>query len=151
MVGELVERLAATFAAAGFPRLPARAFATLLAHEEGRMTAAELAEALTVSAGSVSSAVGYLETVRMIHREREPGSRRDVYVVRDDAWHDTMLGAGRIYEPFVRVIAEGVDVVGRGTRAGDRLALSVDFLEFLTDEMAGIARRWEARRAAGSS
>ena len=55
------------------------------------MTAAELGEVLAVSPASVSGAVRYLQQMRMIHREREPGSRRDVFVVADDAWHDMML------------------------------------------------------------
>ncbi|MDQ2755810.1 MAG: transcriptional regulator TrmB [Actinomycetota bacterium] len=147
-VAGFVERLGSTLTEAGFRRLPARVFACLLAREDGRMTAAELADTLRVSAGSVSGAVGYLGSIHLIHRERERGSRRDVYVVADDAWHDTMLGAGRIYEPFIRVLADGVDTVGgAGTRAGDRLALSVGFMEFLVEEMAGISARWEARQA----
>lgn len=147
-VADFVERLGSTLTEAGFRRLPARVFACLLAREDGRMTAAELAEALEVSAGSVSGAVGYLGSIHLIHRERERGSRRDVYVVADDAWHDTMLNAGRIYEPFIRVLADGVETVGGvGTRAGDRLALSVGFMEFLVGEMSDIAQRWETRRA----
>ena len=87
-VARFVERLGSALTDAGMPRLPARVFAALLAREDGRMTAAELADGLQVSAGSVSGAVRYLAQVRLIHRERERGSRRDVYVVMEDAWHD---------------------------------------------------------------
>ena len=143
-----VERFGSALTAAGMPRLPARVFACLLADEDGRMTAAELGGALEVSAASVSGAVRYLQQVRMIHREREPGSRRDVYVVADDAWHDTMITAGQVYGPLRAVLAEGVAAVGgRRTPAGERLALSADFLDFLTTELEEVARRWEKRRA----
>ena len=37
-----VERFASVLAESGFPRMPARMFAALLASESGRMTAAEL-------------------------------------------------------------------------------------------------------------
>jgi len=146
-VGAFVERLGSTFTEAGFPRLPARVFSCLLATESGRMTATELADSLEVSPAAVSGAVNYLAGLHLIHRERERGSRRDVYVVRDDAWHDMMLNSARIYDPFIRALADGVATVGgEASRAGARLALSVEFLKFISVEVAGIGERWEARR-----
>ncbi|HWJ07828.1 MAG TPA: MarR family transcriptional regulator [Nocardioides sp.] len=143
-----VERFGSALTAAGMPRLPARVFACLLADDDGAMTAAELGEALEVSPASVSGAVRYLQQVRMIHRERQPGTRRDLYVVADDAWHDAVISAGQVYQPLRAVLAEGVDVVGgKRTTAGRRLALSAEFLDFLTEEFEGVARRWEKRRA----
>jgi hypothetical protein len=143
-----IERLGSTFTDAGFPRLPARVFSALIADDDGRMTAAQLSDLLRVSPASISGAVKYLAGVHLLHREREPGTRRDVYVIRDDAWHDTLMNAASIYDPFRRVLAGGVDVVGgNGSRAGMRLAESVAFLEFLSAEMKGIAERWEERRA----
>ena len=143
-----VERFGSALTAAGMPRLPARVFACLLADDDGAMTAAELGEALEVSPASVSGAVRYLQQVRMIHRERQPGTRRDLYVVADDAWHDAVISAGQVYAPLRAVLAEGVAVVGgRRTTAGRRLALSAEFLDFLTAEFEGVAQRWEKRRA----
>jgi predicted transcriptional regulator len=143
-----VERFGSALTEAGMPRLPSRVFAALLADHDGRMTAAEIGELLSVSAASVSGAVRYLQQLRMIHREREPGSRRDVYVVADDAWHDMMMNTPRTYEPMTTVLRDGVGLVGgRGTTAGERIALSVAFLEFVTEEMGQIAQRWDERRA----
>lgn len=146
-VDEFVEHLGSVLTDAGLGRLPARIFAALLADDDGRMTAAELADALDVSPASVSGAVRYLTQVQFIHRERERGSRRDVFVVRDDAWHDAMISSSRTYAPIRAVLGEGVRAVGgTGTRAGARIATSVDFLEFLSTEMEQVARRWEERR-----
>jgi hypothetical protein len=84
----------------------------------------------------------------MIHREREPGSRRDVYVVADDAWHDIMMNSANLYAPLTQTLREGVEQVGgEGTSAGARLALSVAFLEFVTVEMQQLSERWDKRRA----
>ena len=147
-VHRFVERLGSVLHAAGLPRLPSRVFAVLMADEDGTMTAAELAEALGVSAAAVSGAVRYLQQVRMIRRERERGSRRDRFVVLDDAWHDMMISHELAYLPIRDAMAAGIPGVGGpGTAAGDRLALSVDFLEFISAEMDGIAARWEAHRA----
>jgi DNA-binding MarR family transcriptional regulator len=143
-----VERFGSALTAAGMQRLPSRVFAALLADDDGRMTAAELGEVLSVSPASVSGAVRSLQQMRMIHREREQGSRRDVYVVADDAWHDVMMNSANIYAPLTQSLREGVDQVGgRGTAAGERLALSVAFLEFVTEEMQQLSERWDKRRA----
>jgi len=143
-----VERFGSALTAAGMQRLPSRVFACLLAQPSGRMTAAEIGAALSVSPASVSGAVRSLQQMRMIHREREPGSRRDVYVVADDAWHDVMMSSSATYAPLTETLREGVDQVGGpGTSAGDRLALSVAFLEFVTEEMGQLAERWDKRRA----
>src|SRR5512140_1468626 len=88
---EVVEHLGGALADAGLARLPARVFAALMATEDGRLTSADLATLLEVSPAGVSGAVRYLLQVRMIRRERERGSRRDVYVVMDDAWHDVLM------------------------------------------------------------
>ena len=143
-----VERFGSALTAAGMQRLPSRVFACLLADEDGRMTAAEIGEALAVSPASVSGAVRSLQQLRMIHREREPGSRRDVYVVADDAWHDVMMSSSATYAPLTQALREGVEQVGgAASGAGARLELSVAFLEFVTEEMQQLSERWDRRRA----
>lgn len=146
-VAAFVERLGSVFTASGLPRLPSRVFAALLADEHGRLTAAELAEALAVSPAAVSGAVRYLEQVHMIHRERERGSRRDVFVVVEDAWQDVMLSHDQVYPPIRDAMAAGIGAVGGvGTEAGARLELSIAFLDFIGAELDGIAARWASKR-----
>ena len=141
---DVVERLGAGLAAAGLPLLPSRVFAALLATEDGRLTSAELTELLHISPAAVSGAVRYLGQVRMMRRERERGSRRDVYVVMDDAWHDVLMQKDQIYAPSLPALVAARTAVGPGSRAGERMQLSVEFLEFIQDEMGAIAARWEA-------
>ena len=145
---EAVEHLGGALAEAGLARLPARVFAALLATDDGRLTASELATRLQVSPAAISGAVRYLGQVRMIRRERERGSRRDVFVVMDDAWHDVLMQKDQIYAPILAALAEARSAVGEGSRAGQRMQLSVEFLEFIQREMDGMAERWEAYKAA---
>jgi DNA-binding transcriptional regulator GbsR (MarR family) len=148
---DVVEHLGGALAEAGIARLPARVYAALLTTEDGRLTASQLASSLGVSPAGVSGAVRYLTQVRMIRRERERGSRRDVFVVMDDAWHDVLMQKDQIYAPILRALVEAREAVGTRTRAGERMQLSVEFLEFIQREMDGIAQRWDehkARRAA---
>ena len=141
-----VERLGSTLAALGMQRVPARVFAALMADEDGRMTSAELAAGLRLSPASISGAVRYLTQMRMIHREREAGTRRDVYVIADDQWHDTLLNTDQVYGRLAAAFADGIPAVGGAdTPAGRRVRTSVEFLEFIIEEMAGIADRWDNR------
>ena len=144
---EAVEHLGGALANAGLARLPARVFAALMATPDGRLTSAELATVLEVSPAGVSGAVRYLSQLRMIRRERERGSRRDVYVVMDDAWHDMLMQYDQLYAPILAALAAARSAVGEHTRAGERMELSVEFLEFVKREMAGIADRWDAYKA----
>jgi len=151
-VGRFVEHLGGALAAAGLPLQPSRAFAALLAADDGRMTAAELAATLEVSPSAVSGAVGYLAQVGLLRRERERGSRRDVYVVAEDAWHDAMLRKDQTYGPIMTALAEGVRALKGRPHALARIGLSLEFLEFVSDEMDGVIKRWEqSRRDAGAA
>ncbi len=144
---EAVEHLGGALANAGLARLPARVFAALLATPDGRLTSAELSTLLEVSPAGVSGAVRYLSQLRMIRRERERGSRRDVYVVMDDAWHDMLMQYDQIYAPILAALAVARSSVGADSRAGERMRLSIEFLEFVLGEMAGITQRWEEYKA----
>jgi DNA-binding transcriptional regulator GbsR (MarR family) len=142
-----VERMGTALADAGLRRLPSRVFAALTADEDGRMTSAELVEALGVSPASVSDAVRYLSQVGFIHRERERGGRRDVYVVDDDAWLQAMLREDQTYAPMIAALDDAVRSLPEASQARRRLLLMREFLEFVGEEVKGIAERWLARRA----
>lgn len=144
---DAVERLGAALHASGLQRLPARVFAALLADEDGRMTAAEVGAELEVSPAAVSGAVRYLGQVQLVRRERERGSRKDVYVILDDAWHDLLMQKDQLYAPILLALRAAIGELGPRTRAGERMQLSVEFLEFIQVEMDGIAERWEAYKA----
>ena len=143
-----VERLGGALTSAGLARLPSRIFAAVMVDEDGRMTAAEIGDALGVSPAAVSGAVKYLDGVGMVRRERERGSRRDVFVVDDEAWHDTLLQADSIYRPMIAALAQGIEELGPGDPAQHRLVVSREFMKFLVDELHGINERWSARRQA---
>ena len=141
-----VERLGGALTSAGLARLPSRIFAAVMVDEDGRMTAAEIGDALGVSPAAVSGAVKYLDGVGMVRRERERGSRRDVFVVDDEAWHDTLLQADNIYRPMIAALAQGIDELGPDDPARHRLIVSRAFMAFLLDELRGINDRWTERR-----
>ena len=143
-VSRFIERFASVLVEGGVPRMPARVFAALISTDDGRLTAAELAERLQISAAAVSGAVRYLEQVSLVGREREPGSRRDRYVIQDDLWYEAILQREQLLTRWERALNEGVDALGAGSPAGRRLESSVEFFEFLQAEMPAMLERWRA-------
>jgi DNA-binding transcriptional regulator GbsR (MarR family) len=141
-VRRFIERFALTMADAGMPRMPSRVFAAILSAEEGRCTAAELAEALGVSAAAVSGAVRYLLQVELISREREPGERRDHYRTSNDTWYEAIARRDAILARSEQDLEEGIKAVGPDTPAGDRLEETRRFYAFLREELARILEDW---------
>lgn len=140
-----VERFASTLADAGFPRLAARVFATLLVSKDGRLTAAELAQRLRASAGGVSGAVRYLVHLRLIRIERAPGTRRHAYVV-DGSWYEATLTANPLLERGEADLCEGIALLG-DSPAADRLNETLELIHFLRDETHAMMHRWDQRKA----
>ena len=142
-----IERFASVLVESGVPRMPARVFAALLTIDSGQLTASELAGLLQVSPAAVSGAVRYLTQVSLISREREPGSRRDVYRLHDDEWYEAIVRREPLLQRWERAVLEGVDAVGADTPAGRRLRDTAGFFEFLQAEMPAMLERWRVQRS----
>jgi DNA-binding transcriptional regulator GbsR (MarR family) len=148
---EAVRRYAEQFgnvlADSGWPRMSARVFAAILASEKGRMTAAELSDQLQASPAAISGAVRYLLQLGLASREREPGSRRDVYVVQDNFWFESMMRQDRALVRWEEILEQMLKVSGEGTEADKRIRGTLGFLEFIQDEVVGLTERWQKRKA----
>lgn len=143
-----VERFASTLADAGWPRMAARVFVVLLATDSGALTAAELSEELQVSPAAVSGAVRYLTHLDLISREREIGTRRDLYRVDNEAWQAALTKRDQALGRWAAGLLEGSELLGPGTPAGRRLTESAEFFDFLRREVELIMDRWLALRDA---
>lgn len=141
-VGRYIENHALVLSQVGLPRMPARVFAALTAADSGHMTAAELADRLSVSPAAVSGAVRYLMQVGMVAKEREPGARRDHYRIYDDLWYASYLKRERAMTTWRDATLEGVHALGSDTPAGQRLARMADFLDFIAKEIPALFDRW---------
>ncbi|PRY38180.1 GbsR/MarR family transcriptional regulator [Umezawaea tangerina] len=146
-VVRFIERFSSVFTDSGMARMPARVFVTLLVSETGRMTAAELGELLQVSPAAISGAVRYLSQVELIRREREVGSRRDVFQVSDDVWYEAVFHKDQMLDRWSVPLKEGVETLGPDTPAGRRLNETLAFFKFIHSEMPAMLKRWHAYRA----
>ncbi len=146
-VSRFVERFAAQLTEAGMQRMAARVFAQLLASDGGAMTSAELGEALQISPAAVSGAVSYLTQVDMVSREREPGSRRDRYVLHNELWYETFTRRDQVLTLWKKTLREGAATLGTRSPAGARVAETAAFFEFMQGEMLGLMDRWRSHKA----
>ncbi|KIF05198.1 MarR family transcriptional regulator [Streptomyces sp. RSD-27] len=146
-VSRFVERFAAQLTEAGMQRMAARVFSCLLASDGAAMTSAELGAALRISPAAVSGAVAYLTQINLVSREREPGSRRDRYVLHDELWYETFTRRDRALTRFEQTLREGAAGLGTDTPAGARVAETAAFFAFLQHEMHGVMDRWRTHRA----
>jgi len=144
-VARFVERFALLLTEAGMPRMPSRVFGWLLATDDGKATAAELAESLHVSPAAISGAVRYLDQVGLAVRGRDPGERRDHYEVVDDLWYEVYANRDRMFDTWSAAMADGVAAVGADTRAGNRLDTTMRFFDYLRKELPALMERWRAQ------
>jgi DNA-binding transcriptional regulator GbsR (MarR family) len=146
-VARFVERFALVLVEAGMPRMPSRVFAALLSAEDGKLTAGELADSLKVSPAAISGAVRYLTQVSLAFRGRDPGERRDHYEVAEDTWYMVYANREKMFETWSSLMADGVEAVGRGSKAGHRLETTRQFFDFLKSELPKVIERWQEHQA----
>jgi predicted transcriptional regulator len=141
-----IERFASVLTEAGIPRMPARVFVALLATDSGRMTAAEIVDLLHVSPAAVSGAMRYLVPLNMVGRERERGTRRDVYRVHDDVWYEVSLHQDQVMARWEASLREGIAALGTDTPAGRRIAETYEYVEFVREELPAVRAKWRRRQ-----
>lgn len=131
------EQFAALMTRTGLPRMAARVLACLVTTDSGALTAAELVQRLRVSPASVSKAIGYLEELDVVRRERDARRRRERYLIDDDVWLRSWLTSARAHQMWADAAREGAEIFGAATPAGARLDSMGQFFAQLSDDMSG--------------
>lgn len=119
----------------GLPRMAARVLTELFLADADGLTSAELVRRLRVSPASVSKAVGYLAPLGAVRREREPGRRRERYVLDDDMWTGAWASSTRSITVWAETARRGTGIVGAGTPAGVRLDRMASLFSRLAADM----------------
>ncbi|WP_437509789.1 MarR family transcriptional regulator [Sorangium sp. So ce1099] len=131
-----VEQFAALMVQTGLQRMAARVLAALVTTDAGALTAADLVERLRVSPASVSKAIGYLQGLELVRRERGP-RRGERYVIDDDVWIRAWMTSARANATWADAARQGAEIFGAFTPAGARLEHMGRFFARLSDDMAG--------------
>jgi DNA-binding transcriptional regulator GbsR (MarR family) len=136
------ERLALTLTEGGMQRMAARTLAVFLFTDQESVTAGEIIDRLEASAGSVSSAIKSLLSVGLIERLPAPGSRREHYQLRDNAWATLFTSQNAVIQTMLQAAAAGIATTASGDPAHRRLTEMHDFYEFLLGEIPTLLDRW---------
>ncbi len=145
---DVVEHTAAILTAAGFPKQPARVLMSLTVSTTGGLTAQELSEQLGVSAAAISGAVRYLQTIGIVRRLSQTGSRRDRYELPENAWYTALTSESPIYGVLAAQADAGVAAIDDPSSvATARLTEMARFYRFLETRMPQLLLEWEAERS----
>ncbi|WP_423181324.1 GbsR/MarR family transcriptional regulator [Arthrobacter sp. NyZ413] len=146
-IREAAEQSAAILNAAGMPKMPARVLMALTVAEDGGLTALELGEVLGVSAAAISGAVRYLQSIAIVRRVAQPGSRRDRYEVPPNAWQAAFAHERPIYRALADLADTATAAIGnQDSTAFGRLDEMAAFYRFLDARMPQIMTEWEQQR-----
>ncbi|MCF6524513.1 GbsR/MarR family transcriptional regulator [Streptomyces sp. JJ36] len=141
---EFVEAVAFQFEQQGLLRMAGRAVGWLLICEPEDQSLGEIAGALSVSVGSVSSALRHLVPGGLVERFSRPGERRDRYRLNAQAWFAHAMGQVSRYGEFRRVTERGLRLLAEEPRPRSRRLQEMhDFYEWLEREMPLVWSRWE--------
>ena len=120
----------------GMPQMTGRVLGWLLVCDPIEQTAAQLAEALDASKGSISTATGMLVRARLVDRLHIRGERADRFRIRPDAWDDQIRDQGTVEARSV--LAQGLEALA-GEPAWRRARL---------EELDAFYAWWETRMPA---
>jgi DNA-binding transcriptional regulator GbsR (MarR family) len=123
---------------AGMPPMAGRMWAYLAICEPPERTAAEIAERLRASRGSVSSMAQLLEHIGLIRRGTKPGDRREYFSIPADAARTLIDKNADQMRSARRVLDAGLALTT------DRSAASRARLRDLRDVYAFFEREWPA-------
>jgi DNA-binding transcriptional regulator GbsR (MarR family) len=127
----------------GMPQMTGRVLGWLLVCDPVEQTAAQLAEALDASKGSISGATGMLVRARLVDRLHVRGERADRFRLRPEAW-DEQLRDQPATDEARAVLAQGLEALAgepRGRRA--RLEELDSFYAWWQSRSEGLWDEWQ--------
>jgi DNA-binding transcriptional regulator GbsR (MarR family) len=137
---EFEDRFTEIMVQSGLSRMASRVLTSLYLTDSGSLTSAELVQRLRVSPASISKAIGYLEALGLVVRERDATARRERYVVDDDTWARSWSASIRTNALWADLARQGVQIFGADTMTGVRLNDIAEFLDRLYHFRAGDGR-----------
>jgi DNA-binding transcriptional regulator GbsR (MarR family) len=141
-----VEEIGLVFDSLHLPRMSGRVLGAILIGPEDGMTAADLAETLQASKGSISNMTQLLIHYKFIARTVRGGDRRDRFVVKSGAWARMILWRIELLQRLQELAADGLELLGPEGNPGP-LEEVRDMYAFLERELPRLFDRWDQERA----
>lgn len=138
-----VEALGQHLVRRGLSPMPSRVWAWLLVCDPAEQTAVDLATALQVSRGGISSAVRDLERMRIIRRTRRRGERRERFFVPRGSVRQLVASMEGVLREGREIADEGlVALAARRPEARSRLQEFRDVYAYYEQEWPAVVERY---------
>ena len=145
---QFVEGVGQLLAGQGLPRMAGRIWAWLLICEPPKQTAAQLAEELRASRGSISDSARLLTSAGLISRTTRPGDRREYFSIPPGAVTTLMQARVPSVVAMRRLMDEGLSLLeDRPADQRARLQEVRDVYAFFERELPAMLERFERERA----
>ncbi len=133
---DYVESLGMFFETLGLPRMAGRIFAWLLVCDPPHQTAAQIAEALGASRGSLSTNLRLLSHFKMIDKICKRGDRSAYFVCRPDSLIDATANKIRFFDELKKLLQKGIGILeAEPFESADRLKGTYEIYDFLEIEL----------------
>ncbi len=127
----------------GMTPMAGRMWGWLLICDPLEQTAADLAEALQASRGSISGTARLLAAAGMIRRTKRRGDRREYFTAPPGALRALLVGAGASYRRFREITEDGLAVLAdQPARVRERLQEVHDAYAFFEREYPALIDRY---------
>lgn len=148
MVVAFVEEASVVFEEMGVPPIAGRIWAYLLVCEPPHQSAEQLAEALDVSRGSISSMTRLLMQTDLVERTAVAGDRRKYYRLNSGGWSSIFARRLDQVERLIDTATYGLELLeDEPAERRERLQEMRKFYRFINEEMPKLLQRWEKWRA----
>jgi hypothetical protein len=126
------EEFGLLYSRSGMPPAYGKLLGWLLICDPPAQSSTELAEALQLSKGSVSTGMRMLEGSKLVRRVVQSGKRGHAYELLPDALITATTDATTLWTAMSSLMARGVDLVGGDDQPeAQRLRVARDYFEFI--------------------
>jgi DNA-binding transcriptional regulator GbsR (MarR family) len=143
-----VDRFGEWMAEYSLPRSSGRILGWLLVCDPPAQSTGDLAEALHISKGSVSTSVRLLLATGLVERFRMRGSRKTYYRMAPGIWENAFASKIGHIGSMRRLAEEGLALVGDSPDGRDRLVEMRDIYAYVEREYAEMLERWQTKKGA---
>ena len=145
---DFVEEMGRFLAGLGMTPMAGRMWGYLLICDPPEQTAAQIADALQASRGSVSGTARLLAGPGLIRRTTRRGDRREYFSAPAEALDSMLSSAGQIYRQMREIAERGLAATaGRSPEARARLQEFHDVMAFVEQEVPRVIGQFLRERA----
>jgi len=131
----------------GMTPMAGRMWGWLLLCDPPEQTAAEIADALGASRGSISGTARILVQAGFIRRTTKRGDRREYFSSPPEALDSMLLSAGAIYRQLRQIAEHGLEAAGDAPGPRARMQEFHDVISFIESELPRLIERFFRERS----